>query len=129
MSRHFYIPYKTGRLLMFDGKYGMLTKVGSWAFIIGIVLSIISGFWELDAWWTSILIIMGLLVGLLNIKSKEATKYLWLAVALVIVSTFGGQVLSNLWPVLQRMLDAIVVFIIPSTIVVAIKEVFLLAGK
>ncbi len=115
--------------MMFADKQGMLGKIGSWAFIIGIVLSIISGFWVLNPTWTSILIIMGLIVGFLNIKSKDATKFLWLAVALVIVSTFGGPVLANVWPVLQRMLNAIIVLIIPMTIVVAVKEVMLLAGK
>lgn len=111
------------------GKIEPLLKIGSWAFIIGIVLSILSGFWVLDAIWTSALIIMGLLVGFLNIQSKDATKFLWLAVSLVIVSTFGGPILANVWDVLQRMLNALIVFIIPTTLIVAIKEVFILANK
>lgn len=109
------------------GKTNMMAFAGTWLFIIGLVIAIISGFWALNALWTAILIIIGLVVGLLNVSLKEAQTFLLASVAIVIVSFFGGDILSNVWVGLQRMLYAIIVLIIPATIVVAIKQLFAIA--
>jgi hypothetical protein len=105
----------------------MLATVGSWLFIVGLVLALVSGFFELSSVWVAILIIIGLVVGFLNVTGKEATPFLMAAVSIVLVAYFGGDILSKVWLPLQRMLNSIIVLTIPATIVVAIKQIFELA--
>lgn len=105
-------------------------KIGGWAFIIGVVLALIAGTGLIasasDPLMIGVLMILGLVVGLLNITSKEAMPFLLIATALVVVSSLGGGVLANI-RILQQTLGALIVFIIPAVIVVAIRAVFALA--
>ena len=107
----------------------VLSKVGAWAFILGIIIALVAGFWPLGTIVTAVLIVLGLIVGFLNVTGKETTPFLLATVALVIVSNFGGAVFAtaNL-DVLQSMLNALIVFVIPATIVVAVKAVYNLAS-
>lgn len=107
-----------------------IQKIGSWAFIIGIIIAIIAGFFDLGTIVVSILILLGLIVGFLNITGKETTAFLISTIALVIVTSFGGAVLGQIDTIggyLQRILNAIMIFVIPATIVVALKAIFALA--
>jgi hypothetical protein len=106
----------------------MIQKIGSWAFILGIILALVAGFWALNPIVTAILIVLGLIVGFLNVTGHETTPFLLATVSLVIVSNFGGDVLSVVSPVLQRMLNTLIIFVIPATIVVAVKAVYNLAA-
>ncbi len=108
-------------------KVSMMQKLGSWAFIVGIVISLVAGFWQLGIVLTAVLIVLGLIVGFLNVTGSESTPFLLATVSLVIVSSFGGAILANVSLVLQNMLNALIVFVIPATIIVAIKSVYSLA--
>jgi len=104
--------------------------IGGWAFLIGVIIAIVAGFLELRTGLTGLLIILGIVVGLLNIVAKETMPFLLATVALVIVAAFGGDIVSKvqlIGPILARMLNAIIVFIVPATLVVAIKTVYALA--
>ena len=112
-------------------KVSAVQKLGSWAFIVGILIAIIAGFWPLDAIMTSVLIVLGLVVGLLNVTAAETTPFLLATVSLVIVSSLGGDVIKNVavvGPTLQNVLSAMIVFIIPATIIVALKAIYALAA-
>ena len=105
-------------------------RIGGWAFLIGLIIAIAAGFLQLSPGITSVLIILGLIVGILNITAKETLPFLLTTVSLVIVSAFGGNVLGNIaviGQVLQNILNAIIIFVIPATLIVAIKAVYGLA--
>ena len=105
----------------------MIQRVGSLAFIVGMVLAVLAGFWELNSTTTSVLIVMGLLVGLLNVTSGESRGFLFTTLVLVVVASEGGDVLSavrGVRPMLENILSAIVVFVIPATIIVAFREIY-----
>jgi len=107
-------------------------KIGSWAFIIGLVIAIIAGFWPLGAVMTSILIVLGLLVGFLNIAGHETNSFLFATLVLVVVSSMGGNLLSKIsivGPILESVFSAMVVFIIPAAVVVALKAIYALAKE
>ncbi len=108
-------------------------KVGAWAFIIGVILAILAGlFFGAGAIVTSILIILGIIVGFLNITDKETGAYLLAAVSLVIVTSFGGSVLGHVAVIgmyLQSILGAIMTFVIPAVIIVALKAIYSLANN
>jgi len=109
-----------------------MEKVGAWAFIIGVILAILAGlFFRANAVVTSILILLGIIVGFLNITDKETSAYLLAAVSLVIVTSFGGAVLGNVAVVgmyLESILGAIMTFVIPAVIIVALKAIYSLAN-
>jgi uncharacterized membrane protein len=101
--------------------------IGSWAFLLGVVLAVILGMLgNFNSIWIIILVVVGLLVGLLNITEKEVMPFLMSGTALIIASALGGSVFYNV-QVLGNVLDALLVIFIPAVIIVAIKNVFNLA--
>ena len=102
-------------------------QLGSWAFLIGLIIAVVIGlFGQLGSAWLMALVIIGLLVGLLNVADRETTPFLMSGVVLIIASAFGGDVLSPV-PYAGPIFDALLVLFVPATIVVAIKNVFALA--
>jgi hypothetical protein len=110
----------------------LVAKVGSWAFIIGVVVALLIGVFSTGGApiATTVLIVLGLIVGLLNVTGRETTPFLLAAVSLIIVSYMGGPVLSavaQIGPTLQSVLGAITTFVMPATIIVALKAIYALA--
>ena len=103
--------------------------LGSWAFLIGVILAIVLGlFGAITATITIILVIIGLAVGLLNIGDEEVSPFLISGAVLIIASAFGQEVVSNI-AAFERILEALLVIFVPATIIVALKNVFSLARK
>lgn len=109
----------------------LVAKIGSWAFIIGVIIALVVGiFSRKEPIVTTILILLGLIVGLLNVTGRETTPFLLASVSLVIVSSMGGPVLADVATIgatLQNILSAIMTFVIPATIIVALKAIYALA--
>ncbi len=108
----------------------VVQKAGSWAFIVGLIIAIIAGFWPLATVMTSVLIILGLIVGFLNITGKETNSFLFSTLVLVVMSSMGGQLLVNIQYVgllLQNMFSSMMLFVIPAAFVVALKAIYALA--
>ena len=104
-----------------------MNTVGRWAFLIGVILAIILGALGIvNSTWMSALILIGLIVGFLNISERESSPFLLAGVSLIIASALGKDVMSGL-PVLYNILQTLLAVFVPSTIVVAIKHVFSLA--
>jgi hypothetical protein len=102
-------------------------QLGSWAFLVGLIIAVVVGlFGQLGSAWLIALVVIGLLVGLLNIADRETTPFLMSGVVLIIASAFGGDALSRV-PYAGAIFDALLVLFVPATIVVAIKNVFALA--
>jgi hypothetical protein len=99
--------------------------LGRWAFILGIVVAALLGFMTF-AYSTLILVILGLIVGFINIAEKETTSYLVAVIALLVIGLGGLQVFSmlgsvNVW--IQTVLASFVVFVAASGLVVAVKAI------
>lgn len=111
----------------------LLAKVGSWAFIIGVVIALIVGLTanvEESPIITSIIVVLGLIVGFLNVTGRETTPFLLAALSLVLVSEFGGNSLSQVTYIgryLGGTLTALMFFVVPATIIVALKAIYALA--
>tara|TARA_Y100000310_G_scaffold86397_2_gene83247 strand:+ start:1992 stop:2345 length:354 start_codon:yes stop_codon:yes gene_type:complete len=103
--------------------------IGPWAFLIGIVAAVtigafnaqVSGISQQATLWS--LVILGIIIGLLNISNKESTPFLLASVSLVIVSHFGSIILGII-PILGNILVSLLILFIPTTIIVALKLVF-----
>ena len=114
-----------------EKKHTMVQKIGSWSFLVGIVIAMAAGFWELNAFVVSVLIVLGLVVGFLNVTGEETTPFLLATVSLVIVAAVGQGLLGQVdvvGPILQRVMTTFITFIIPATIIVACKAIYSLAA-
>ena len=104
--------------------------VGKWAFLIGVILAVVLGlFFDptlLGGWAMISLVVIGLIVGLLNIADKEVAPFLMSGVVLIIASALGGSIMSDV-PYVGAVLDALLAVFVPATVIVAIKNVFSLA--
>jgi len=98
-----------------------LEKVGRWAFIAGLVLAALAGFFVVDVYWvTWVLAVLGLVVGFLNVSTKEPQGFLLPAVALAL-SASAVRSLPVVGFVLTNILDNAVIFIAAAMLVVAIR--------
>lgn len=117
--------------------------LGAWSFLVGVILALIVGIFNAQLGPSTyniilaILIVAGILVGLLNVKIKDSSKFLLAALALVIVSFMGDIAISaletiaafGLGTMLKSLLNALLILFIPTTIIVALRSVFEIARK
>jgi len=105
------------------------SALGSWAFLIGVILALIFGLvGNLSPGVTYVLVVLGIVIGLLNIAGSEVHPFLLSGAVLVIVSTLGQGVVQMV-PIFYVTLQALTMLFVPATIVVALKHVFVLAHK
>ncbi len=105
--------------------------LGSWSFLIGVILALIFGL--LSQYWngllpgvTYVLVVLGIIIGLLNIVDEEVTPFLMSGAILVIVSSLGQSIVLAV-PVFYWTLQSLTTLFVPATIIVALKHVFTLA--
>jgi len=104
--------------------------VGSWAFLIGLILAVLIGLVsDLNTPNTVyILVVIGVIVGLLNIADEETSPFLLSGAVLIIASSMGSNILGTV-PVLKSILNALLALFVPATVIVAIRNVFTLARR
>jgi len=104
-------------------------KYGSWAFIIGLIITIVAGFISttLDPQYALVLGILGLIVGLINVTDRETQLFLVATVALMLSASSLASVVSfspQAAQILQTILNYIVAFVSPAAAIVALKAVY-----
>jgi len=110
-------------------------QVGAWAFILGVIIAILAGLFAgtLDAmgagYVTLVLVILGLIVGFLNISDKETSGFLVAAIALIAVGTANLQEIPYIGMYLASMVWNIAAFVAPAALIVALKAVYNLSSK
>lgn len=116
----------------------MEKQIGNYSFIIGVIIAVVLGLASqqlgtASAWLWSLLIVLGLVVGFLNVTGKETKEFLWVTVALVVVAFAGSAQISSWGNVqligqyLSGIFNSILAFVIPASVVVALKDVWALA--
>ena len=116
----------------------MEKQIGNYSFIIGENLAVVLGLaapklGTAQPWLWSLLIVLGLVVGFLNVSGKETKEFLWVTVALVVVAYAGGaqidkwQNVELIGQYLSGIFNSILAFVIPASVVVGLKEVWQLA--
>lgn len=99
--------------------------IGRWSFIIGAALAIIAGLASMtQSWVPTTLLILGAVVGLLNITEKESQSFLISGIALLLLSPSIGGILGG---VFGEMLKNVAVFVAPAVFITAIRSVYNLA--
>ena len=108
-----------------------MKNLGKWAFLIGVLVSILSAFTtNLIATSTTViaLFVLGLAVGLLNIDRKNSTTFLMGALVLLVLGVGGISALSEvrllgIYDYLITMLGSFVAFVGAAALIVAIKAI------
>lgn len=108
----------------------MKKRLGEYAFLLGIAIAVLAGLlMETGGWISVILVLLGLVVGLMNISSKETMPFLMASIALLLVGSAGLEKLPIVGVYLAPVIANILVFVAPAVVVVALKTVFDLAKK
>src|SRR3989338_3419671 len=114
-------------------------RIGNYSFIIGVLMAVVLGLFQAPLkesgatpWLTSLVILLGLIVGFLNVTGKETRDFLISASLLTIVVWAGAQGVTGgvglgsvavIGEFLQGLLQSILAFVVPAVIVVALKEI------
>lgn len=101
-------------------------KLGRWAFVVGLAVSILLGFITFS-YSSLLLMILGLIVGFMNVTEKESQKFLIAVIALIVVGVAGLQAFSvwgTFYTWIQTVLTSFIIFVGAAGAVVAIKILF-----
>ena len=102
-----------------------MTNVGKWSFLAGLVVSVIAGFFTVP-YALTVLAVLGLIVGFINITQRRSQEYLIAVIALLIIGSATIQAfaaIGTLYGIYTSILTNVVAFVASSGIVVAVKEV------
>ena len=114
-------------------------RIGKYSFIGGVVIAVIlglaiPGLAGVAPWLTSLLVLLGLVVGYLNVSGKDTKDFLLIATILVIVSSMGSNatILGSVQLIgryLQGIFSNIMAFVVPAVIIIGLKAVYGMTKK
>jgi len=105
-------------------------KVGAWAFVLGVVIALIAGIstdLSQNNFLVGALVIIGIIVGLLNITGKEGPAFLLAGAVLIIATKFGGEnyaALGVAGDYLKQVMQSITTLVVPATIITSLRALF-----
>ncbi len=108
-----------------------LQKIGGYAFLLGILIAIIFALIPgLDgtSWVPFVLLILGIIVGLLNIEDKDIGLFLIAAIVLIATSATPLNTLPIVGPMLSRIVLNFVTFVSPAALIVSIVAIIKVAN-
>jgi len=118
---------------MAKGKTNILSMVGFWAFIVGLIIAVVVGIMAALGIIGSavmpaiiiVLIILGLIVGFLNITAKEILLFLVATIALIVVGgVFAPLSTFGIGAMLDAILALVATLMAPAAVVAAIKALW-----
>ncbi len=84
--------------------------------------------WASNAWLVFALVVLGLVVGVANIKKLEPNALLMPAIALLVAKTANLSAINALIPLVGTFLEAVVsnaiTLVAPAVVIVALKSVY-----
>jgi hypothetical protein len=107
-------------------KSNVMGQVGFWAFIVGLVVALIAGIVApANSVVAIILLVLGIIVGFLNITAKEITLFLVASIALILVgNAFAVITIGDIGKFIGQILAYISTFVAPAAIIGAIKALW-----
>lgn len=101
-------------------------KIGSYAFLIGIGLAILAGIFSNvipAGTLTLVLVVLGLVVGFINVTDHEVQAFLIASIALIAAGNADLSSIPAIGGYLTAIVDKITVFVAPAALVVALKAI------
>ncbi|MCX8190412.1 MAG: hypothetical protein N3F05_04270 [Candidatus Diapherotrites archaeon] len=118
-------------------------KIGGFAFIAGVLIALLGGTMSglgmaEPGWIIVVLVILGLIVGFMNVSDKEITAFLIAAIALLSINSATSDkekisnsldlLLPNLGKVIVNITNHIAAFVAPAALIAALTEVYKIAS-
>jgi hypothetical protein len=109
------------------------SRLGELAFIAFVIIAIIAGIAQTMVGGdflvvTAVMVVLGVIVGLLNVSEKETTPFLVAAIALLAAGTANFAAVPGLG-VISNILNFIGAFVAPAAVIVALKAIYVLGAK
>jgi|TARA_B100002003_G_scaffold45915_1_gene41243 hypothetical protein len=115
----------------------MEEKIGHYSFIGGVIIAVVlslvpqATLGTAAGWLASLLVILGLIVGFLNVTGKETKEFMLVAVVLIIATGIGGASttlggVQFIGEYLQGIFSNVLAFVVPATVVVGLKDIWTL---
>tara|TARA_Y100000031_G_C8034108_1_gene298515 strand:- start:229 stop:585 length:357 start_codon:yes stop_codon:yes gene_type:complete len=109
-------------------------NLGHYSFVAGILLAVVLGLFGADKSSTAVkgLIVLGLLVGFLNVTQKEVQAFLVASVTLMVGAASFNAILGmvpGLGTYLTSIMMYILVFVAPAAMLVSLKAIYGLAAE
>ena len=100
--------------------------VGFWAFIIGLVIAVIAGLvLPGNPLVVLVLVVLGIVIGFLNVTAKETQALLLAAIALIVVgNAFAPLKFLGIDTYIAGILAYITVLVAPAAVIAAIKTIW-----
>ena len=101
-----------------------LSQFGKWAFIVGGLVALVQAFYAIPyaAW---IFAIAGVLIGLANIKDKDAATFLIVVIALTAASLSNWLgIVPGFGSALNAIVNNVVALLSPAALVVALRAAY-----
>jgi hypothetical protein len=107
-------------------KGGIRGIVGFWALIVGLIICLVAGIVSpQNTAITIVLIVLGVIIGFLNITSKETMLFLLATIALVVVgNAFAVVTVLDIGKTLGGILAYITTLVAPAATIAAIKALW-----
>jgi ATP synthase protein I len=111
---------------MAAGRTGFLGSIGFWAFIAGLIIAVVGGILSpANTVIVVVLIMLGLIVGFLNITGKEILLFPVAAIALIVIGrVFEPLTVLGIGKILDNILSHVAIFMAPAAVVAAIKALW-----
>ena len=100
--------------------------IGFIAFVLGLVIAVVAGAlgWQYD-WVILVLVLLGIIIGALNISSKEMIPLLLATIALIVVGgVFAPIKTLGIGSILDAILSLVATLMAPAAVIVAIKALW-----
>ena len=104
----------------------LLSRIGFWAFIVGLIIAAVAGvIAPQNTAVIIVLLILGLIIGFLNITAKETTLLLVSVIALVVVgNVFAPLKTIGIGAILGSILGLVATLMAPAAVIAAIKALW-----
>ena len=109
-----------------------LHRLAHYTFFIGLLVAIVTGLFRTlvePQVIVTTLVILGFVVGLFNLTTKETLPFLMASVALMLAGIVNLGLIPGVGIYLRSILSNIVVFVVPGAIIVGMKTIWKLASE
>ncbi len=113
--------------------------IGRWAFIAGVIISIITGAaastgGNLGSWVPLAMVILGVIIALTTVTEHETTPFLVAAIALIVANGGGvflvlNDAIPGLGTTINTILVNLAIFVAPAAIILAIKAIYVMGRE
>ena len=106
-------------------------RVAHYAFFVGIIIAIITGLFRnyiSTEVLVTTLVILGTVVGIFNLTTKETVPFLLASIALMLAGIVNLGLIPGVGLYLRSILSNIVVFVVPGAIIIGMKTIWRMAS-